>query len=346
MKLTAEQIFAVSLGAMQVSEQEGVIQLHRFNREQEELYMEAARLGQRGVTLIPNKVHSTAGVELRFRTDSPSLLLDLEIRKGSGRTFFALEVFADGKPVGALENHSGKPLPAVYSDLPFEQGNFRKSFDLGPGTKEVRVLLPWSAWPLFHEISLADGASLEPVKPGKTLLAYGDSITHGYDALWPSHCYPVSLADALGACQHNRAMGGETFFPELARAESLESPDYITVAYGTNDWVKTTEETAEKCCREFYAALSRKYPAAKIFALTPIWREAWRQPGKGFGPWERMEQIIEETAAALPNVTVIRGFDLVPHTADCFADDLVLHPNDRGFAHYAENLIQAVKKAL
>ena len=130
MKLTADQIFAISLGAMQVTQNDGIIQLHRFNREQEELYMEAARLGQRGITLIPNKVHSTAGIELRFRTDSPSLLLDLEVKKGSGRSFFALEVFADGKPAGAIDNHSGKPLPAVYSALPFEQGNFRKSLPL------------------------------------------------------------------------------------------------------------------------------------------------------------------------------------------------------------------------
>ena len=346
MKLTAEQIYSVSLGAMQVSEQDGVVELHRFNAEQEALYMEVARLEQRGLAALPEKIHSTAGVELRFRTDSPRLLLDLDVEKGSGRSFFALEVFVNGTPAGTIDNYGDQPVPPVYSHLTFEQGSYRKCFELGAGVKEVRVLLPWSARPRFREISLEHGALLEPVKPAVTLLAYGDSITHGYDALLPSRCYPVQLADALGAFQHNRAIGGETFFPELAEAESLEAPDYITVAYGTNDWAKSTEEVAEQSCRAFYGALSRKYPAARIFALTPIWGEAWRQPGKGFGPWERMEEIIRETAAALPNVTVIEGFDLVPHDSAFFADTMVLHPNDAGFSHYAANLIDAVKKAL
>ena len=345
MKLTAEQIFEISLGASYVSETDGAAELHRFCKQQEAVYMAAAEAG-RPVTNLPAKIRSTAGIELRFRTDSPSLLLDLEIRKGSGRTYFSVEVFADGKPVGTMDNHSHLELPRAYAELPFELGNFKNQFDLGAGTKEVRVLLPWSSRVLLHSVELADGASLEPVKPAKTLLVYGDSITHGYDSRRNAHCYPVRLADALGAAQYNRAIGGEVFFPELLLADDLENPDYVTVAYGTNDWAKNTEETLRTDCRVFYQLMSMKYPKARIFALTPIWREAWKQPGKGFGPWERMEEIIRKSVADLPNVTLVEGFDLVPHSADCFADEMVLHPNDKGFDSYAANLIESVKKAL
>ena len=67
------------------------------------------------------------------------------------------------------------------------------------------------------------------------MLVYGDSITHGYDALAPSKAYSVSVPFTLSANAINKAIGGEIFFPTLARIKSNINPDYITVAYGTND---------------------------------------------------------------------------------------------------------------
>jgi hypothetical protein len=39
----------------------------------------------------------------------------------------------------------------------------------------------------------------------------------------------------------------------------------------------------------------------------------------------------------------VDGFTLTPHIEDFFADK-DLHPNDLGFAFYAENLLSALKK--
>ena len=58
---------------------------------------------------------------------------------------------------------------------------------------------------------------------------------------------------------------------------------------------------------------------------------------------EDLERMIRLATEELPNVKVISGTDFVPHDISYFAD-LRLHPNDKGFAHYAENLYQAVKK--
>ena len=44
----------------------------------------------------------------------------------------------------------------------------------------------------------------------------------------------------------------------------------------------------------------------------------------------------------IENIAVIRGFDLIPKEEKYFADSY-LHPNDEGFAHYAENLYDAIK---
>jgi hypothetical protein len=49
--------------------------------------------------------------------------------------------------------------------------------------------------------------------------------------------------------------------------------------------------------------------------------------------------------ADLPNVTVISGFDFVPKDETYFSD-LRLHPNDKGFECYSENLYSEICKAL
>ena len=70
----------------------------------------------------------------------------------------------------------------------------------------------------------------------KRILCFGDSISQGYDALYPSNQYTPQLAKLLDAEEYNKAIGGEIFRPELALARDDFEPEYITVAYGTNDW--------------------------------------------------------------------------------------------------------------
>jgi lysophospholipase L1-like esterase len=172
----------------------------------------------------------------------------------------------------------------------------------------------------------------------------GDSITQGYDALRPSNRYAAKLANFLSAEERCKGIGGEGFFPELARSkDDGYDPDYISVAYGTNDWshaVSREELTAR--CLEFYTALRETYPRAKIFAISPIWR---KDEGKysAFGTFDEMQRMVAAVAESLPEVYFISGYDAVPHDETYFAD-LYLHPNDRGFDHYAENICAQVKK--
>ena len=58
-----------------------------------------------------------------------------------------------------------------------------------------------------------------------------------------------------------------------------------------------------------------------------------------------MEKMIFETASRYHNTVCISGFDLVAHDALLFGDFKV-HPNDNGFAQYAENLYNRIKKYL
>ncbi len=339
MLLSFEKIKELVIGAARIEEENGAVRPYRFTKEQSELY----RVTSEGFYC---RSLATAGIRLMFETDSKTLYLKLRFEPGSSRQYFSVDVFADGKPVGYLDNFSGLELPPDYTkaELPLEP--CAKAFELGDGVKTVCIYLPWTKGTAIEEMALDDGAYAKPVKPQKKLLAFGDSITQGYDALRPSNRYAAKLADLLGAEEFNKAIGGEKFFPALAELKDPIEPDYITVAYGTNDWGKeNAPEVLVKNCKAFYETISRNYPNAKIFAITPIWRKDYDTKNPPFGPFEKVAETIRDAVKDLKNVTLIHGFDFVPKDESYYAD-LRLHPNDEGFAHYVENLYAAMKEEL
>lgn len=334
MKLSFDQISKIVTGTARIEEENGSAKLYRFTKEQEELY----RITNQD---FYNKTFSTAGVKILFKTDSKSLYLKVKTSQETSRKYFSLDVFVNGKPIGYLDNYSDVSLPLDYTMTELPLGIFEKSFQLGNGEKTVCVYLPWSVKTSIEEIAIDDGAFLEEIKPQKKLLAFGDSITHGYDALRPSNRYVSKLAEKLDAIEYNKAIGGERFFPELANLKESFIPDYITVAYGTNDWSGIDEDTFKIKCKGFYENLIRNYPKSKIFAITPIWRKDMNE-NKIFGEFAKVEEDIRNLLVDMKNITVISGFDFVPKNEKYYAD-LRLHPNDAGFEYYFKNLYEKIK---
>lgn len=335
MKLTFEQIKQITKGAVRFSEEEQGIRLYRFTEEQEQLYEER----DEG---LYQKTFATAGMKLVFKTDSKTLFLKVFLTLASSRKYFSFDIFADGKLVDCMDNFSRCELPENYTQVGLQAGEFSKEFDLGEGIKIIEVYLPWSYGVLLEEISLDDGAVVEPVEIAKKVLVYGDSITQGYDALRPSNRYIARIAKSMNAEEINKAIGGEVFFPELADTEEDFYPDYVTVAYGTNDWSKMDRESFKELCKRFYTILSKKYEKATIFAITPIWRKDY-QSYREYGPFEQMIKDIVEAVKDLENVIIIHGFDFVPKDSKYFAD-LRLHPNDQGFEYYFKNLNDEIQR--
>ncbi len=335
MKLNLELIREITTGAVRVCEESGFVCFYRFTDEQAALY-------EKRNADFYKKCFATSGVKLLFKTDSKSLGLAVRVSSGSSRSYFSFDVFADGKKVDCLDNFSGLDLPADYTKGNYTQGDFSKNFQIGEGIKTICVYFPWSARAEIKEITVDDGAFIRAVKPTKKLLAYGDSITQGYDALRPSNRYIAKLADRLDAEEFNKGIGGEIFFPALAELKDGFVPDYITVAYGTNDWNCTDEETFKDNCREFYKNIRENYPDTPIFAITPILRKDMCEE-RIFGDFEKVEADIRECVKDIENITVIRGFDFVPEEEKYFAD-LRLHPNDEGFEYYFKNLYSEIEE--
>ena len=334
MKLNLEQIRNICLGAVRTVETENGVCPHRFTEEQEEIYRKAN-------ADFYKKTFAAAGMKKYFETDSRSLFLKVNVTLGSSRKYFSFDVTADGKTVGNLDNYSDVKLPQDYTQIQLPLGEFSKTFALGEGIKKVCIYLPWSVAVEIREISLDDGAFIKPIRPAKKMIVFGDSITQGYDALRPCRRYAARLAQAFDAEEINKGIGGEIFFPALAEARDDFEPDYISVAYGTNDWSKTGEEDFKDRCHAFYDALSRNYPNAEILAITPIWRKDYMED-KALGAFCKVKEDIEDIVKDYKNITCINGFGLVPQDENYFGD-LPLHPNDSGFDHYFQNLYEKIK---
>lgn len=328
MKLTLDQIKTITRGVDSVVEKDGKFHFYRFTQAQIKAYE----------TTSPNdfyrKSFASSGVRFYFRTNSTKLAFNYEFGYGSSREYAYFDLYVNG----AMEKHFGSDGNACRG------GSI--NIALPAGEKTLELYFPWSRCTMLSDVELDDGATIEGLYRKYKMISFGDSITHGYDAIYPSLSYASQLAQNLDAEQLNKGIGGDIFFPALLDEKDAFEPDFITVAYGTNDWSKCPRETFEKNCTEFYNRLSAMYPSAKIFAITPIWRGDGFRKVCGFGsPVTNVHPMIAEICKDLPNVVVINPYNFVPHRPEFFAD-LRLHPNDFGFGLYAKGVYNEIVKYL
>lgn len=336
MTLNFDQLQAITCGAAYLQQDEDGLRFYRLNRRQMEYYL----ANNKG---FYDKAKTTSGIRLAFRTDSKNLHLDLTYEKVMGRTYGAVEVFVNGAQIGAMENFSDKDLTGNFAERAYPCGRHTASFDLGSGEKKVEIIFPRLIGIVAHAVELDDNAAVLAEKPAKKALVFGDSITQGFDCLWPTSHYLEYLCKALDAQEFNKAIGGERHAPYLVECTEDFVPDYIVVGYGTNDWRCEKVEDFLAMCRGFYENLAKYYPGIPVIAITPVWR-ADMEAVKDiihFGPIHEIEEYIRQITAPYENVTVVRGYEFIPEEAEMFGD-LRLHPNDEGFAHYGKNLLRTL----
>lgn len=338
MELTYEQIKAVTCGAVRYTVEEDGITFHRFTQAQHEMY-------EKKNEAFFDKSKTASGIKLSFRTDSRTLYLDTTVKNARSRTYFSFDVVVDDKLIGCLDNFSDQEIPRDYSEISFPVGRFGRTFNLGAGMKTVTIHLPWNKITKLHKLCLSDGAVVEPVKFEKKLLVFGDSITVGFDCLRPSRRQVCRIAQQLNAEEFNKCIGGERYCPDLSELPEDFVPDYIYVAYGTNDWSSTAPETFYANSRKFFENLDKNYPGVKTFVITPIWRVNYNTLERPYRSFSEIDEAIHALLADRPNTTVIAGFDLVPHSLDYFGD-YGLHPNTTGHDHYFENMWNEMQKSL
>lgn len=337
MLLNFEQIVSIATGlARAKATPTGGAELFRFTEEQENYY-------ERTNADFYKKSLSSSGICLDFLTDGTQLELSVSIEQASSRGFFCIEFFVDGQRADELKNFSeAVPLDKTCLKNNYPLGDFSKTVKLGNGKKRVTVYLPWTVKTTVQSLKLKNASYLTPAKRQKTLLIFGDSITQGYDALYPTQRYACALAQYLNAEERCKGIGAERFTPAIAEAKEDVTPDYIYVAYGTNDWSKSPSfvDVVGRCV-QFFKNIKSNYPTARLIVQTPLWRTDCATP-TAVGEFEALRAKIKEIAYSY-GAFVVDGDLLIPHKAEYFSDEY-LHPNPAGFKKYAENLISILKQ--
>ena len=322
MKLTLEQMKEITLGALNVEvNAAGEFCFYRFTEHQmEDVYIELPDFYK--------KSKAAAGIRLDFHTNSATMSFHYTIKSGSSRKFYFFDCCVDGVMVA----HEGEmEMTAKEGDITLQLGN-------GRDEHRVTVWLPGLSIVRLSDVTLEDGASLRRASVSRKILVLGDSITQGYDAVYASLSYANKMAHMLDAEIVNQAIGGEIFRPAILDEKLPFEPDLITVAFGTNDWSGQTAEAFERNADAFYTKLATLYPDTRIYAILPIWRADWEKVTKT-KPFHESRALLKELAEKHDNIRVIDGMELTPHLP-VFFSDLYLHPNDMGFAIYAEELVK------
>ncbi|MBE6612682.1 MAG: hypothetical protein E7632_09330 [Ruminococcaceae bacterium] len=332
MYLDFEMVRSITRGAAYVTEEDGFFRFHRYTPSQEQVGLAVRGSGYH------LQMQATAGVRLAFFTDSDTLAFD-----------YAITTIETVYKKASIDVRVNDVLMGHYSGEGDElTGHFAVSLTDGTTAKKkrVEVYLPYAMSAALAHITLDDGASVTPAFRSRRMVQYGDSITHGYYAEFPSMAYSSLIAKYCGADAYNHGIGGDQFFPELVDAEEAFEPDIVTVAYGTNDWVCHDRAHISEKCTEFFRKLSKKHPSAHIFAISPIWRGNFDIQTPYGEPVYAVDALIRECTAGLANVHPVNGWELVGHEYAFFGDDVAVHPNDLGFGEYAAKLYEIIKPYL
>ena len=278
------------------------------------------------------RAECAASVALRFVTDSPWVDLVFECC-GGARSFLGVDVEVDGHVLYTFRAEK------------FE-GTFRQRIlDFGlhaQRRREITIFLCAVTSVLLKDVGVAEGSFVDvaPRRP-KRLLCLGDSVTQGMSATSPLSIFPTQLGRLLNAEVLNQGIGGHVFDVASLDLTPGFAPDWITVAYGVNDWAQGFESAVVQAHAASYVARLRElFPGALICVISPLWCHMATEPKGGGLDLTAFGKMIREAVISTPGVHVVDGFSLVPHHAFYFVDGL--HPNELGFMHYAVNLYRTL----
>ena len=152
MKLNLEQITKITLCAVDIKEDNGVFSFYRFSEKEAESTNQAI-------------AKCTAGIELHFITDATALNLSVDVSgKDTPRSFFAVDVFCDGKFIGSIQNIKDEDCVGDYANKEYTIGKFDGRFNFPPDEKNIRIVLPHSKICQITGIELTDATFIKPVK--------------------------------------------------------------------------------------------------------------------------------------------------------------------------------------
>ncbi len=320
MKLTLDNIKDITVGAIKIEELDDGFHFYRCTEKQTAAWKPFSET-------LSDRTKTTCGVCLDFHTDAKSI----SFLAASGGKF---ELYLDGVlrtqfNMNELRAKNESAKFALLDPLGHEKDEFR-----------VTLVLPSHNVGVLSEIELDGATYVTRHKFDMKMLFIGDSITQGWDTKYDSLSFAWRTARHFNAEMINQGIGG-AYFHENCFDKIPFTPDVVIVAYGTNDFARyPTYDEMRVHTSAHLSLIAEEYKNAKIFVLSPIWRE--KRDDKKMGTFENCRAIVAEEAEKL-GLIHIDGLSLVPPMPEFFADGY-LHPNSEGFGIYADNLTAILRK--
>jgi lysophospholipase L1-like esterase len=311
---------------------------------------------------------STAGVAVRFRTDSNKIAIRL--------TFIDVPEFATISPESAWER-ARPPYFDVYRDgvflanVPAKIAYYEQDvpvFENTTGPKkesEFTILFPHyyrNAEAIVNGIGLEKNAALlQPaVRNVPVVLFHGDSITHGHGVTSPRETWVWQTCEMANCQPLNLGFGGSawTDIPVADYIASRNDWNVLVLMLGTNSFGgRNSAGMAETLAQyrdkygAFLDAVRAKHPSSPILCITPILtrEDISRQRNKtGDSPQDyrnSIQQLVELRQQRDHNLYFIDGLRLVNDPLYLMVIDQV-HPNEAGSLKMAEGIATTLKPIL
>lgn len=235
------------------------------------------------------RTRCNAGIVLEMDTDAAALEMDYRLQKDAPRPYGYVEVFVDGAPFAAEGSDTQMAL----------EGSLRLA--LPSGAKRLQIVLPALHEMAISRLALQGETRVAPVAHRFRYLAFGDSISQGYDAIFSSQAYPTRIARAIDALLVNQAIGGDVFranYPQAlpaSRRTSSRSPMAPTTG------VPARAKTSRRPWRAFSKTCTARIPARQCSPSRPYGaRMAKNCPGSG-----RLARWAKPSAANARNTAIL-----------------------------------------
>ncbi len=257
----------------------------------------------------------SSGTRIELLTDATEIRLDYYATdfSSSDNTF---DLYVDGV------------LNCVHKVKKF---NFdRAIYNVREGWKLVQIYLPTDCHIGIKNFNI-NGAYKSVKDKGQKVLIIGDSITQGYGTFMSGASYANVLQRKTGYNIVAQGIGGLPF-KDCVLYKGEYEPDKIIVSLGTNYYEAVDIYDYENEVKDFFKKLNELWGDKEIIYISPLWRD-------NDVIWDRFlwcREVATNEALKYENITVIDGFDLVPHVHECYHDKI--HPNAYGCELLANNL--------
>ncbi len=293
-------------------------------------------------TAAERALHS-AGVELRFESNAEQVELkllqqhavDFQVGTAEWQTVNSVIASAAQQSESASNEHILR-LTAEASGRQIWQVRFERGF------------------PLIMKSMVVDGTlSPPPQRKGTRWLAHGSSITQGGSASRAITSYVWQTADLLDWTPINLGFGGSCWGDRVSALyiASRDDWDIVSLEIGINSVGHgiDTPRSFELGYDVFLDVIRERHPDKPIVCISPFWcrwdsgSEKGRQVELITGYRKAIDSIIARHTDEDRNLYFVDGRSLCVGPEHLMPD--LVHPNDAGMTHIAQNLAPALKHA-